>query len=225
MTLSDLIRRFRVLANDKVEPYFWADQDVADWLNDAEAQAAIRGRLLRDDSTSYVCRIDLYPTQHTYPLSPKLIEIINLRITNPAYVDHRRRHFMQLVSREWLDAVCPLWRDLDEPSSWAIQNDTSIRIVGKIEPLDMLEIECYRLPLFPMEMPIDAPEIHEAHHEHLIQWALHKAFSIPDTESFDPQRSDRALQAFTAYFGLLPDSDLRRITREDVVHHNTAVLP
>ena len=47
MTLADLIRRFRVLADDKVQPYLWADEDVIDWLNDAQAQAAVRGRLLR----------------------------------------------------------------------------------------------------------------------------------------------------------------------------------
>ncbi|MEX2072049.1 hypothetical protein KKY53_17835 [Pseudomonas aeruginosa] len=31
MTLADLIRRVRTDANDMVEPYFWSDQDVADW--------------------------------------------------------------------------------------------------------------------------------------------------------------------------------------------------
>ena len=65
---------------------------------------------------------------------------------------------------------------------------------------------------------------HKAHHEHLIDWALHRAFSVPDAEAFDPQRAALAEQAFTEYFGPLPDSDLRRITRHDVVHHNTVYL-
>ena len=63
-----------------------------------------------------------------------------------------------------------------------------------------------------------APEISELHHEHLVNWALHKAFSIPDAEGFDPQRAQDAERDFTEYFGIRPDSDLRRITREDVPH-------
>ena len=65
---------------------------------------------------------------------------------------------------------------------------------------------------------------HKAHHEHLIDWALHRAFSVPDAETFDQHRADLAERAFTEYFGLLPDSDMRRITRHDVVHHNTVYL-
>ena len=100
--------------------------------------------------------------------------------------------------------------------------------MGQVEAGEVLHVEAYRLPLVPMAAPADpddpaavwpSPEIHEAHHEHLIQWALHKAFSVPDSELFDPERSMLAERAFTAYFGLLPDSDMRRQTREDVQHY------
>ena len=66
---------------------------------------------------------------------------------------------------------------------------------------------------------------HKAHHEHLIDWALHKAFSVVDSETFDSQRAELAEAAFTRYFGPLPDSDLRRTTRMDVPHHNASVFP
>ena len=36
---------------------------------------------------------------------------------------------------------------------------------------------------------------------------------------FDKERAAISLKAFNDYFGLRPDSDLRRKTREDVVHH------
>ena len=104
-------------------------------------------------------------------------------------------------------------------------DDTSIRVVGVITTGDKLVIECYRTPLKVLANDVDKPEIHEAHHEHLIQWALHKAFSVVDAEIFDLQRSEQAEANFTSYFGLLPDSDLRRSTRVDVVHHNVPVLP
>ena len=102
---------------------------------------------------------------------------------------------------------------------YAIQTDTGLRMVGVVEDGDVLELEGYRLPLKKLENDGDKPEIHEAHHEHLIQWALHKAFSVPDSELFDPDRSALSERAFTDYFGLLPDSGMRRETRQDVQHY------
>lgn len=213
MTLEDLIRRFRTLSRDLVQPYLWPDEDVTDWLNDAQAQACVRGRLLREDANPDLCRIALDPAQHTYPLHKSVYEIINLRLI-PAV---GRPRTMDLKSREWLDARAPDWRDLDRPACWAIQNDTTLRVVGQINLDDVLALECYRLPLRAMALSSDKPEIHEAHHIHLIQWALHKAFSIPDAETFDANRETVAEVAFSSYFGPPPDSDLRRSTREDEV--------
>lgn len=222
MTLQELIRRFRVQANDRAEPYFWENEDVAGYLNDAEGQACIRGRLLREDATPEVCEIDLAAGRHTYPLHAAVVEITHLRLRP---VNGGEARVVHLVSREWLDAEMPEWRDDTYPARFAIQGDTTLRLVGGFEEGDKLVLECYRLPLAPMVDDGDEPEIHAAHHEHLLQWALHSAFSIPDTEAFDPQRAAAAEQQFTAYFGPLPDSDLRRATRTDVTHHNKAMLP
>lgn len=222
MDVGNLIRRFRVLSSDKEEPYLWSDDELMDWLSDAQDQACIRGRLLRDDSTPAVCRITMAPGQHTYPLHPKVYELISVRL-KPANGDRPRD--LLLVSREWLDAERPCWRDEDRPACYAIQNDTSLRIVGATAPGDELLLECYRLPMRALSLDTQRPEIHEAHHEHLIQWVLHKAYSVTDAEAFDANRAALAEAAFTRYFGLLPDSDMRRITREDVPHHNVAILP
>lgn len=221
MTLEELIRRFRVLAMDKAQPYLFADEDVIDWLNDAQRQACIRGRLLREDANPAVCEIALTPGQRTYPLHKSVYEIINARIVP---VSGRSRPVF-LASREWLDENMPGWRDDHGPAEFAIQDDTSIRVSGAITAGDKLAIECYRTPLKLLANDTDKPEIHEAHHEHLIQWALHKAFSVVDAETFDAQRSERAENEFTRYFGTLPDSDLRRVTRIDVPHHNAPILP
>ncbi|RMX08503.1 hypothetical protein D8I35_05345 [Corticibacter populi] len=224
MTLSELIRRFRTLANDKVEPYFWSDAELTDWFNDAQDQASVRGRLLRDTTTPAVCRIDLLAGQQAYPLHPALYEIISLQI-QPA-PDHPRRDVRRVAIKapEWLDQHARDWRAMDCPAIWALQDETTLTLVGKLVDGEVLEIEAYRLPLRRLDQPSDEPEIHQASHVHLIQWVLHQAFSIPDTEVFDPQRSINAEAAFTRYFGPLPDSDMRRITREDVVHQNVSIL-
>lgn len=223
MILADLIRRFRRLADDTVpNPYLWADEDVIDWLNDAQAQAAVRGRLLREDANPAVCNIPLSVGVHTYPLHHSVFEIAILRLI-PASAERPRTIFLK--SREWLDREFPDWRDDTNPARYAIQEDTTLRLVGGFAAGDMLTLECYRLPLKPLSTTQNKLEIHAAHHVHLIQWALHCAFGVPAGDGFDPQRSEKAERAFTAYFGPLPDSDMRRATRVDEVHHNVAILP
>ena len=221
MNLADLIRRFRVLSKDVVLPYRTEDQDVIDWLNDAQAQACVRGRLLVAEGDQLLCQIALTPGQSTYPLHRSLYELIDLRVITPTGEVRK----VVLKSREWLDAEFPEWRDCQRDCTMAIQTDTGLRLVGKVNAGEVLRLEAYRLPLKKLDNDTDKPEIHEAHHEHLIQWALHKAFSVPDSELFDPNRAALSERAFTSYFGRLPDSDLRRITREDVPHHNEAILP
>lgn len=71
----------------------------------------------------------------------------------------------------------------------------------------------------------DTPEINKAHHRHLVNWVLHRAFSVPDEEFVDPEKSVRALDNFEQYFGLRPDSDLRRMTRHDVPQVVQAFMP
>lgn len=221
MTLADLIRRFRTDSRDKVEPYFWADEEIADFLNDGQVQACKRGRLLREDELSAMCVVPLQPGQHTYRLHPKLYEIINLRIVPSAC----RARTITLQSREWLDAELPDWRDYPRPACFAIQNETTLRVVGSIEAGDKLVLEAYRLPLKDLCDKSDRPEIHEASHVELVQWALHRAFSIPDADTFDQQRAALAEQRFADYFGLPVDSDLRRETRVDNQHYVRGYLP
>lgn len=225
MNLESLIEQFRVLAKDRSAPYLVETQDVVDWLNEAEAEAAIRKRLIRDDTTAEVCEIDLTVGTRKYALHPSVYEIINIRLL-PGNGDETRD--FTLRSREWLDANQPSWRTWHTtqriPARIAIQDDTTITLAGFVELDDKLLIECYRTPLVPMEADDSEPEIHGMHHLKLVQWALHRAFSVPDNDLFDPQKSERAEQEFTKYFGLRPDADARRKTRIDVPHHNVSPL-
>lgn len=222
MTLEELIRRFRVNVNDKAMPYLFEDLDVTDWLNEAQEQACIRARLLRDDATVAVTQIPLTVGTHTYALHESVYELIAVRLIHASGDDPTP---LPIQSREWLDKNIPDWRESEEEAFCIVQDDTKIRVVGTFVADDRIDLECYRLPLEALANDADEPEIHRAHHIHLIDWAMHKGFSIPDMEVFDPDRANKAEARFTRHFGPLPDADMRRITRHDVEHANTSILP
>lgn len=224
MTLDELINDFRVMTGDlrraiggnAEETYLFKTPDVARWLVEAEQEACIRGRLLHDSSFE----IDIAAGEAVYPLSQALYEIDHLGILEAGSTERRQ---VKLVSREWLDDNMPGWRDRSDIPRFAIQSDTSIRLVPTPRLAAVLKLEGYRLPVRGLTADKSSkPEIHQAHHRHLVNWALYRAFSMPEVETLDLGRADVALAAFTAYFGDRPDSDLRRITHQDVEHHNKA---
>lgn len=217
MELGELIRRFRTQANDKVEPYFNEDEDVKDWLNDAVNEACIRGRLVHESHNADVCAIQVAIDQSQYPLHESIYEITRLTYVpgnGETQVD------LRLVSEEWLNLYFyENWPDMKGKPQFAIQSDTALRLVPKPDNDGELFVEGYRTAIVNMALDSDKPsDLHKQHHVQLVEWALYKAFSIPDTEFFDPNRSAIAYQNFENYFGVRPDSDLRRQTREDYEH-------
>lgn len=224
MQLSDLISRFRTLANDKVEPYFIDDASVIDWLNDAVSEACIRGRLLHESQNEDVCNIDVLVGLSRYQLHESLYELTRVWF-QPS--DGTKGHFLSLMSPELLDHYYDgeNWRVKSGKPEHAIQDDTGVRLIPVPSIAGQLQLEGYRVPLNALEDKEDSPEINPVHHVHLIQWVLHQAFNVPDAEFFDPNRAAIAEQTFTDYFGVRPDSDLRRITREDTPHHVQPFMP
>lgn len=215
MNLKQLINRFRRDALDLLDPPMCSDGDITDWLNEAEQEAAIRARLLLEDSNPSLCSIKVEAGTSNYRLHPKVYEI-----AHQAFIPDATHApcALDIVTREKLDRVRPQWRELpaDDPR-WIIQTDTAVRLVPVPFQGGVLRVEAYRLPMKDMCSPIDEPEIHEAHHIKLVQWALFKAFSTPDSDLFDAARSQAAYLAFEVYFGVRPDVDLRRSTRGDEV--------
>ena len=217
MTLKELIRLFRVQSNDKIEPYFNEDEDIIAWLNQAVDEACIRGRLVHESINADVCAVQVSANQAQYPLHESIYEITRMTFV-PG--DNEKQADLRLTSEEWLNLYYyEGWPGMKGKPQFAIQSDTTIRLVPTPDTAGELFIEGYRTAIEEMAENDDKPvDLHKQHHVHLVEWALHKAFSIPDTEFFDPNRSVQALQNFTEYFGERPDSNLRRQTREDFEH-------
>lgn len=219
MNLEQLTAQFRVDADDLTEPHFWDAEWIATWLTEAQAEAAIRKRLLYEAANPAVCQIAVAANAATHDLHKSLFELVHLRFLATGAPTSS---VVTIKSREELDRIRPGWRDETGTPRHAIQDDTRITLVPRPELAGTLHIEGYRVPLKALENDTDKPELNEAHHRYLVHWALHRAFSKPDSETIDPTRAATAEAAFTRYFGPSPDADLRRSTRHDEVQTNKA---
>ena len=83
MNLEQLIASFRVDADDLEEPHLFKDEWIAAWLSEAQAEAAIRGRLILEDANPAVCQIAVTAGQASYELHRSIYEIADLRFVRP----------------------------------------------------------------------------------------------------------------------------------------------
>ena len=219
MRREALRRRVRLLAQDTTLPYLWQDEDIDDWLNEAQQEAAIRARLLRATPASHpaLCEFSLTAGETAIALPEQLYEI-----SYQEWVIGVERRPLKLVSREWMDTTLPGWRAMPaaEPD-YLVQDRQALEVVPPPIAAGAVLIEGYRLPE-PMVADDEEPGIPLAHHIHLVQWALHVGYSLPDAETFNPGKSQAAEAEFARYFGARPDADLRADTRNDETHRIVA---
>lgn len=230
MTLDDLIASFRVDADDLPTSVgggdgdlLWKDAELARFVGEAEEEAAIRKRLLYDDYTLALVRIDVVAGQSSYPIDSRFFEISKARLLSAD--TGRFLEDLYITTRDELDLRSTCWRDERRRPGLFIQDDTRIMLPGIVDRAYTLRLEGYRTPLVPISADSDGsvePEIGAVHHRFLVQWVLHRAYSKPDSETLNPQKSAIALAAFEQYFGLRPDADLRKDQQADRPHHNTA---
>lgn len=195
MNLGDLRSLFRLRAADSVAPYLWSDDEIDDHLRESENEAAERASLIYDD-TSPETVVAVVAGTTRYALDPSIlrIDLAVLDNTSPlAVLDRRERSPRGL---------------------FLIPDSTSLELNFEPQAAGTLQLGVYRLPLNPMSLDTDTPEIHRKYHSKLLDWALHLAYLKPDADAFDQSKADRHEAKFIANFGQRVDANVQRKQRE-----------
>ena len=218
--LQELESRFRVLTGDHGQPPLWDSASVRAWANEAEREAAERARLLQDKTTVAVTRIALLPDVREYLLHPSIFDVESVGVTSDTgkYADLCR------ATEEGLDYYA---RRNPNARGWGREyyvygepkgNGTAgMRIVLDRAPQvadGFLTLNVYRYPLRDMEDPDDEPEIAKRHHDGLVDWILHRAYSERDIEKSAPERARAHEDAFNRRFGIRIDANVQRKHRQ-----------
>jgi hypothetical protein len=196
MILADLIAAFRARADDTAKPYLWRDQQILDWLNEAETEACERGTLLRDSQTSSVCELSIQAGEGEYALHPSVIRVLRVK---PA----QARTPLPFIALTELDDRYSDWeKQTNTPTFWTLLQPGVMRFVPIPKADDEVRLIVLRRPLQPIPFSDSAtPEIPERYHSYLISWALHRAFQQRDADSYDETRSQAFLAEFERIFG------------------------
>lgn len=221
MTLGELMAVFRSFIGDASQPFIFEDELVKMWMNEAQDEACVRARLIHDATTSAVCSIAVTAGIRSYELHPSIIDITRASFTETGSTTE---NVLYLIDQVEMDRLYTDWRTRTDVPRQAIQNDTTLVLGCLPSTAGTIALECHRLPLVNIEdHPSESPEIGRIHHRHLGQWALHRAYSTPDADIFDPNKAATALAEFTRVFGLRPDADYRRACQANRPNCNKAV--
>lgn len=193
-----LLAAYRSETADDVGPsYLWTDAEIFGYFTEAEAEAAVRKKLLRDHRSSF-CQIPLVVGTTEYRIDPRIFEIQSARLQWPD--DATNRYYAlalppaheQDVERGQSGRPCALYH-----------LDGQRRIVLDRAPsfAGVVHLEVYRRPLYAIEDEADEPEIPEAYHPHLLQYALFRGYSKRDSQTFNERRANEARQHFERVFG------------------------
>jgi hypothetical protein len=196
MTLQELITLFRNEADDATEPYLWEDEEVIEFANDAETEAARRARLLVD-STSAAAQVLVDPVDNgVVRLDPSVVFVRRAQLAG-------RRPLMRYTLRD-LDCENPFWRDAvpSTPRLFVTDYQTgSILLFPPPADPAMLYMTVVRTPAVEMAGMQDSPEIAPRFHRSLRHWMLYRAYSKQDSQSNDPKKAADALALFEQEFG------------------------
>lgn len=230
MKLAELEAQFRADIRDVAVPQLFDPAQVRAWFNEAEAEAALRARLLTDDSNADVTQIAVTAGTPTYQLHAAVNAVAWAQFSPTVSVDDpdaiSTPTILRITSRIELSRTRPNWRTVREPVRDVFIEQRAIRF-GCIPDADgVLLLEVYRGPLAPMDIADDdaEPEIAGQHHLALVQWALYRAYARPNIDTYDARASATALAEFERIFGLRPDAQLGQ-DDEDVPHVNHTFLP
>jgi hypothetical protein len=223
VNLRELIASFRKDGGDEAAGNLWDNATVTRLLNEAQDEACIRQKLIREKKDSSICRINVVADLSTYDLDPRVIDIAYASMTYAGNPNMFPYPIYKTTSDE-LDQYRPQWRVLKYRPQAIICYDTSIELDCIPDAAYTINLEVYRLPVVPMSAMDDEPEINAIHHRHLVPWALHRAYQMQDAETENAQRSEKFEAQFDLYFGKRPDANNRRRQNASRPHRNRAVF-
>ncbi|CAN5814507.1 hypothetical protein BH20PSE1_BH20PSE1_01090 [soil metagenome] len=203
MTLSDLLKLFRLEADDFWTPQLWTDDELIEFANDGEEQACRRARLLVDSTTAGVCRLSFTAGDSpVLTLSPVVLTIRQAVWVSSGVPVVRRVLAPMLASEMYAD-----WDTLDiqpqqQPDVYITDVQTqAIRLHPTPAVNGAVELSVFRLPIDKMAALGDEPSIPAYAHRALVQWMLYRAYSKQDADALDAEKAKSAYGLFVQEFG------------------------
>lgn len=203
MNSTDLHNAFREDVRDTQSPYLWTSSEVYRYANDAQNMfCRLQGGIA--DASSALTQIAATASVAYGTLSPKLLKIrYAARASDNHEVEILNFEDLQRTSAEddyGYYARTGLDNVLGQVRSMIVGMESNkVRFVPIPDAAETISLIVYRMPLVDITGTSIALEIDEQHHEHLLLWMKHRAYSKQDAETFDKGKAAEFEMRFRDY--------------------------
>ena len=199
--------------DDSAEPYLWSDEELLDYADEAQEEAARRARLFLDSTTSAITTLTLVNGTAVYALDSRVIRVERARVVGQELP-------LRLMLTRTLDTSFANWEASIDPVCALVPDweTNKVRFVGIPQAAGTVNLQVIRRPITPLVNMDQDLEIADHHARNLIHWIAHRAFMKRDSETFNSEKSEMHLGRFEAEFGAAqPAYDEAWITRNYTV--------
>lgn len=216
MTLAELIALFREQADDNIAEdaaHLWPDAEIIGHLAEAEAEACIRAGLLVDEKTRGVAVLTVRSDQSWLNLDPTVLDVERAVLASTGQV-------LFSMTPDRLDRAWPGWESVTGTPDRYYLDGARLRLIPRPTTADTLTLRVRRTPLSPLVADdlTAEPEITSIYHRGLVDWALYRAYSKRDADTFNPTSAQQYLADFETRFGPRPSGYAQRKQRERRQH-------
>jgi hypothetical protein len=193
MNSTSLLEAFRSEVGDEKMPYFWTNEDVFRYLNEAYFTfVRLTGGIADFGSEIHPwATAELVPGEAFSPLHPSILRIVSARLRDA----RRKLTIVNGANVELLDNQSGRVREM----VLGLRKNLA-RWIKVPEQADTVDLEVYRLPLMSIVCEDqELSEVEPIHHNALLDWMKHLAYGKQDADTFDEKASLRSKAMFEEY--------------------------
>ena len=203
-TANTIIRRIRSDLKDQTEPYFWSDEDLLSYIDEAQIEFCRRdvGAPITDSVTREVCEIPYKADDTVLPAHSSIFNILH------AFRDDDdgtgRLYPLKIMTETTLLGAHNSADDYGMALSGATSfsqasrvrvilldhTEGAIRLGSPADAAGILRIRVERGPIREICKPTDHYEVHRNHETALKAYSNYLAYSKQDAETFDEKARD-----------------------------------
>lgn len=206
MNVSELYDRFRSDVVDTVKPYFWTDDDVFQYMDDAYKMfARLTGGIA--DFTSDLTRIEITAGDPVGIYDRRILRISKAyRESDQAEIKVINQTDLTFIRGDDYGLLRPAYLDnLPGPVRYMVigMERGKVKWLQLPEENDAALLHIFRLPVDRITQDtsddFDFPEIGEEHVPHLVLWMKAKAYAKTDADTFNGALAEANEKKFTDY--------------------------
>ncbi len=195
MNAGDLLQHFRYEVDDLEDPYLWSDDEVFEYMTDAERMFCRLTEGIEEARLPQICQLSVVPGTDWYAVSPLILKLRwatrgdngrTITVSNPEKLALDGIAFDSGTGGPVRALVAGMSKGVLR--AWPMPNETVTINLG-----------VFRLPLTPLTSEVSAFEIDEQHHIHLLSWMKHRAYNKHDADTYDPKQAEKYETVFRNY--------------------------